>query len=124
MEQTLGQWFARMREDAGLTQMELAERMQVTQSVVSRIEADKQEPTARVCIAFARAISFPIEVVLRRAGYIEDGEIDKPPEDEAVDEFRWRLARVSDKGAREMALATIWSVLDTAAKQRPKQRER
>lgn len=90
--------------------------MEVAQTIVSRVEAGKLEPTERVCVAFARAMDMPIEMVLRRAGYVSDYAVDAVPEDEAVDEFRWRLSRIKNPGARALALDAIWSVLESAAR--------
>lgn len=116
MVNDFGAWVRGLREADGLTQVELAARMNVAQTIVSRVEAGKLEPTERVCVAFARAMDMPTEMVLRRAGYVSDYAVDAVPEDEAVDEFRWRLARVKNPDARALALDTVWSVLESAAR--------
>lgn len=52
----------------GFQQNELAQAIQMDQSVVSQVEADKRQPTADFCIAFAAAIGLSVEYVLAKAG--------------------------------------------------------
>lgn len=65
----LGQLIYDMRTDAGLSQRELAERMETTQSVISRLEEgggvkNRIDTLARVATALGRhlVLSFPTEV--------------------------------------------------------------
>lgn len=111
-----GGWFREMREGRGLTQSELAEQMHVDQTLISRIELGKLEPTANVCLAFARALGLPIDYVLHKAGFVDALDVDREPEDEATWEFRWRIARVTDSDERRRVLDNIWTLLDAAAK--------
>jgi ribosome-binding protein aMBF1 (putative translation factor) len=65
----LGQLIYDMRTQAGLSQRELAERMETTQSVISRLEEgggakNRIDTLARVATALDRhlILSFPVEV--------------------------------------------------------------
>ncbi len=65
----LGQLIYDMRTEAGLSQRELAERMETTQSVISRLEEgggakNRIDTLARVATALDRhlILSFPVEV--------------------------------------------------------------
>lgn len=65
----LGQLIYDMRTEAGLSQRELAERMETTQSVISRLEEgggakNRIDTLARVASALDRhlILSFPVEV--------------------------------------------------------------
>lgn len=60
---TLGLRIARRRRQAGLTQVELAERMGTTQSAVSRLESGRTLPTFDLLERFASATRGPFEVV-------------------------------------------------------------
>jgi len=60
----LGLELATWRRDAGLTQAQLAERMQTKQSVVSRAEAGRALPSLRFVERFARACGRS-EIILR-----------------------------------------------------------
>ena len=68
-ELDLGQLIYDMRTEAGLSQRELAERMETTQSVISRLEEgggakNRIDTLARVATALDRhlVLSFPVEV--------------------------------------------------------------
>jgi ribosome-binding protein aMBF1 (putative translation factor) len=65
----LGQLIYDMRTEAGLSQRELAERMETTQSVISRLEEgggakNRIDTLARVATALDRhlVLSFPVDV--------------------------------------------------------------
>ncbi|MEE9416309.1 MAG: helix-turn-helix transcriptional regulator [Acidimicrobiales bacterium] len=65
----LGQLIYDLRTEAGLSQRELAERMETTQSVISRLEEgggakNRIDTLARVATALDRhlVLSFPVEV--------------------------------------------------------------
>lgn len=51
----LAQAMIRARLDAGLTQQQLAERMQTTQSVIARLESGRVKPSARTLERLAAA---------------------------------------------------------------------
>ena len=68
MEQPFGDWAKELRTSRKIKQGDLAQTMQIDQSVVSQIEADKRPPTADFCIAFAAAMGLSVEYVLAKAG--------------------------------------------------------
>ncbi len=49
------------RQLAGLTQEELAEKVQVRRETISRLEAGKYNPSLKLAIDIARAVNAPIE---------------------------------------------------------------
>lgn len=69
---TLGLRIARRRRQAGLTQVELAERMGTTQSAVSRLESGRTLPTFDLLERFASATRGPFEVVFGEEARLPD----------------------------------------------------
>jgi ribosome-binding protein aMBF1 (putative translation factor) len=61
---TIGHRIRQLREAAGLSQRQLAERTGTTQSAVARLEADRQEPTLRTLEKLASALGQDLVVVL------------------------------------------------------------
>jgi transcriptional regulator with XRE-family HTH domain len=55
-EFTLAQALAQARTHAGLTQAEVAERMQTTQSNIARLESGRSTPSTRTLQKFAHAV--------------------------------------------------------------------
>ncbi|NLM38523.1 MAG: helix-turn-helix transcriptional regulator [Firmicutes bacterium] len=49
------------RQLAGLTQEELAEKVQVRRETISRLEAGKYNPSLKLAIDISRAVKAPIE---------------------------------------------------------------
>lgn len=50
------------RANAGLTQAQMAERMQTTQSVVARLESGRAHPSTRTLERFARAAGVRLKI--------------------------------------------------------------
>lgn len=50
------------RTSAGLTQAQMAERMQTTQSVVARLESGRAHPSTRTLERFARAAGLRLKI--------------------------------------------------------------
>jgi len=50
------------RANAGLTQAQMAERMQTTQSVVARLESGRAHPSTRTLEKFARAAGLRLKI--------------------------------------------------------------
>ena len=115
MTAEFGQWVRAVRESEGLTQGDLAHQMNVDQTTVSRIEKGAHDASERFCVALARALDLPIPDVLRRAGYVAEGDLGSV-EDDAIADFRLRLARVKDPAERERALGAVRDILDGAAR--------
>jgi transcriptional regulator with XRE-family HTH domain len=66
-KETLGQRIARIRKERGYTQVELAERIGIIQSLVSAYEKDKLRLTAEMTIRFATALEVSTDELLRPA---------------------------------------------------------
>ena len=65
---TLGLQLTRLRQEAGLTQAQLAQRMGTSQPAISKIESGRTLPTIKLLDRLARVTGKPIELVL-------DGEL-------------------------------------------------
>ena len=63
MEQDYAKAFRVIRAAFGLRQSELAERMPITASQLSLIEAGKRQPSLRVLNALAHAVSMPAALI-------------------------------------------------------------
>jgi transcriptional regulator with XRE-family HTH domain len=63
MEQDYAKAFRVIRAAFGLRQSELAERMPITASQLSLIEAGKRQPSLRVVNALAHAVSIPAALI-------------------------------------------------------------
>jgi transcriptional regulator with XRE-family HTH domain len=63
MEQDYAKAFRVIRAAFGLRQSELAERMPITASQLSLIEAGKRQPSLRVVNALAHAVSMPAALI-------------------------------------------------------------
>ncbi len=61
---TLGNRIKNRREEMKLTQEELAERTQLRQNYISRVECDKFEPTATVITVLAKALAMSADELL------------------------------------------------------------
>lgn len=66
--ETFGQWSRGVRERLNLNQVEMAQRIGYNQSHLSKIELDKQHPTADYVIAFCNATGQDRDVGLSKAG--------------------------------------------------------
>jgi transcriptional regulator with XRE-family HTH domain len=62
--ETLGPRLARLRKERGLTQVELAERIGILQSMVSSYETNKLGLTAEMAIRFALALEVSTDEIL------------------------------------------------------------
>lgn len=59
--ETLGQTIRVAREARGLTQADLATRVQVTQAYLSYLEQDQREPSLSIAARIARELELPLE---------------------------------------------------------------
>jgi transcriptional regulator with XRE-family HTH domain len=66
----LGRAVAQARERAKLTQPELAEKANISQSHVSLIEQGRRRPTSETLSVLARALNVRYEVLAEPAGYV------------------------------------------------------
>lgn len=74
------------RAGAGLTQAQLAERMETTQSVVARLESGRGHPSTRTLETFARSTGTRLRISFEAAVRFDESNID-----ELVDQLRKRL---------------------------------
>jgi transcriptional regulator with XRE-family HTH domain len=62
--ETFGQRLARIRKEKGLTQIELAEKMDMIQVLISDYERDKLRPYHDTVIRFAKALEISLDELL------------------------------------------------------------
>ena len=72
MQQNYGKAFRIIRAAFGLKQSELAERMPITASQLSLIEAGKRQPSIRVIDELASAVGVPTALVTLLASTTQD----------------------------------------------------
>ena len=63
-EETFGQRLARLRKERGFTQIELAERLDMVQAVISDYERDKLRPYADIVVRFAEVLGTSTDALL------------------------------------------------------------
>jgi transcriptional regulator with XRE-family HTH domain len=80
MQQDYAKAFRIIRAAFGLRQSELAERMHITASQLSLIEAGKRQPSLRVVNGLAMAVGVPAALISLLASTSDDVE-SKPDED-------------------------------------------
>jgi ribosome-binding protein aMBF1 (putative translation factor) len=68
VEHALAEAIAKARGSAGLTQEEVAQRMQTTQSNIARLETGRTIPSTRTLIKFAAAIGARLSITFERTG--------------------------------------------------------
>lgn len=68
VERALAEAIAKARGSAGLTQEEVAQRMQTTQSNIARLEAGRTIPSTRTLKKFAAAIGARLSITFERTG--------------------------------------------------------
>lgn len=61
---TLGQKLKKRREELGFTQPELAEKTNLKQNYISRVENNKFEPTATAIVTLAKALGMSADELL------------------------------------------------------------
>lgn len=80
MEQNYAKAFRVIRAAFGLRQSELADRMPISASQLSLIEAGKRQPSVKVVNALARAVGVPAALVTLLASTAQEVE-DRPADD-------------------------------------------
>lgn len=80
MEQNYAKAFRIIRATFGLRQSELADRMPISASQLSLIEAGKRQPSLKVVNALARAVGVPAALVTLLASTAQEVE-DRPADD-------------------------------------------
>jgi len=92
---TLGQAIRRIRQEARLSQKDLAEAAGIDQSYLSMIESDqRRNPGTRIIARLAQALQVSIDDLASRAGYLPRLEPEDPLSARAMRLFRqlprWR----------------------------------
>jgi transcriptional regulator with XRE-family HTH domain len=64
-KETLGQRLARIRKERGYTQVELAEKIGILQTLVTDYETDRLRLTAEMAVRFALALDVSLDELLR-----------------------------------------------------------
>jgi transcriptional regulator with XRE-family HTH domain len=62
--ETLGARIARLRKEHGFTQVELATRIGIIQTIVSAIESDERKLSAEMAVRFAQALGVGVDELL------------------------------------------------------------
>jgi transcriptional regulator with XRE-family HTH domain len=62
--ETLGQRIARIRKERGFTQVELAAKIGIIQTIVSAIEGDERKLSAEMAVRFAQALGVSMDELL------------------------------------------------------------
>jgi transcriptional regulator with XRE-family HTH domain len=103
MDQDYAKAFRVIRAAFGLRQSELAERMPITASQLSLIEAGKRQPSLRVVNALAHAVSIPAALISVLASNATDVE---SKSDDDISDLARALLRllVSAKGDPQRSL--------------------
>lgn len=79
MKDTFGPWLREQLREMGMTQMELAQRISIQPSQISRIISGERGTSIEVLEAIARAIRVPVETVFREAVGLNSPEGDLSP---------------------------------------------
>lgn len=83
MEQNYAKAFRIIRAAFGLRQSELAERMPITASQLSLIEAGKRQPSLRVVNGLAAAVGVPAALISLLAS--APGDVESKPDEDISD---------------------------------------
>jgi transcriptional regulator with XRE-family HTH domain len=62
--ETLGQRIARIRKERGFTQVELAAKIGIIQTIVSAVEGDERKLSAEMAVRFAQALDVSMDDLL------------------------------------------------------------
>jgi transcriptional regulator with XRE-family HTH domain len=105
MEQNYAKAFRIVRAAFGLRQAELAERVKISASQLSLIEAGRRQPSLRVVDALARAVGVPAALITLLASTPE--EVELGGDDKTVSDLARALLRLlvaaKDEGTNEQS---------------------
>ena len=100
---TLGQTIRAIRQEAGLSQKDVAEAAGIDQSYLSMIESDqRRNPGTRIVARLAQALQVSIDELAARAGYLP-----QPEPVDALSERALRLFRQLPRWRQEDVLAQL-----------------
>jgi len=68
--ETLGQRIARLRKERGFTQVQLAEKIGIIQTLISDYEVDRLKLSAEMAVRFSMALGIGIEELLHPEGTV------------------------------------------------------
>ena len=85
--QTFSEWLENELEKRGWKPVELANKANISRGSLSTILSHQRRPGPDVCLALARALSLPPELVFRRAGLLPPAPEPAPGEAELVQLF-------------------------------------
>lgn len=113
MQTLFGTWLKIQLDEKGISQAELARRIQMQPSQVSHIISGERGTTPEGYLAIARALSLPPEIIYRAAGLLPP----KPETDEQVEEIMHEATQLNE-AEREELLAYIRMKRNLREKQR------
>lgn len=67
-----GRWLRFTREQRQMSQVELAELVGRKQPTISKLEEGTLAPSSAICIQFAQVLDIPVEIILPKAGMINE----------------------------------------------------
>jgi transcriptional regulator with XRE-family HTH domain len=91
---TVGECIKSLRASAGLTQRELAERVDISAPMLSLIEADKRDPTIRVLRAVARELGLPTALIIV-AALADEPDVPRTPASKRLRALTQHLVRAA-----------------------------
>lgn len=97
----------------GWSNSELARRVGVTASAMSRITNRQVQASFETCVGIAQALGYPPEMVLRKAGLLPDWP---GHDDEAINEVREVMRRLADD-RRQQLREFAWFLLQQEMKE-------
>lgn len=74
---SLGQVLKDIRTSSGLSQRELAERIELDQTYISHLENDRRDPSVRTLRKIAHAVDVPVSTLLVLALWSDLGEAER-----------------------------------------------
>lgn len=89
MNQSLGQTISALRTQKGISQMELAEALDVSRQSISKWETDAALPEIDKLIALSRYFGVPVGKLLG----LEEAQTDEPPEDGELSETQLKMVQ-------------------------------
>lgn len=110
MESTFGQYLREQRRKASISQRELASRVSVDFSYISKLENDRlPPPSAKTVIAIADVLGTPRDEILARVGKIPDEVEEAIGTSPGAQSFlqEAQLLRPSDQEWEEMKTALV-----------------
>lgn len=111
VEETVGQRLARLRKERGFTQVELAEKTDLIQALISDYERGKLRLNAEMLIRFARALEVSADEIL---GLDAEPKPKSKPRSRRIQRRLDALERLP-KRDQETVLRTIDAFLDRAS---------